>query len=358
MLKQYLASPKRFKKADFSKIGSGTGELRYAFGMYMGEKNTALKYYEDYAGYGGADIQFIRNGAKITEGSPAFKMAKELYENDWDIDGVKKHIETFSAYTDADRKALKILTSNYEKIDFTTKYAAFYEVTIPNCDINDFKDWDSEISEEELNEIAVEFHNMKFDVHNIEPSLAKELIDLGVEFDDEFESTDDLIERLFDEAYNYALEEDMVPSCVDEEELKVIWDQKVRNDNHATSLFDDEFDEAIDQKYLNALAKIVGSELYLEKEMTYGDAYMAVSHALNPNNPDVNANIEGKKKSSEFFSKNLNYLGFRAPSKFGDEGAMEIIVVCEDLASKLRLEELGADVVDERNLDDGIDYDY
>ena len=354
MIKEYLASPKRFSKPDFNKIGTGTGVLRYAFGLYMGEKNTALKYYEDYREYGGADVTFVRNGIKIKEDSLAFEVATILKDAEWDIQQAEHDLRLIKGPNESYQKAFKLLTNNGTRVDFQTSYAAFYEVTIPGYSLSDLVHWDHEISNDELDRIALAYNNKKFDMMNIPQKLADKVDALGVDL--EADSVEELIDDLFDKAIEYAIEEDLIPMSLNEEDLREIWYQKVRNDFHSINLLDNEFDEAIDDRYLDALKDLVDSNLIFENEMKYGDMYQLLAHAFVPDCKDGEDNVKGKKLASDFLSKELGYIGFIAESKFGDYKAQEKIVINESVADKMKLVEMGADMTDD--FEDESDFDY
>ena len=104
---------------------------------------------------------------------------------------------------------------------------------------------------------------------------------------------------------------------------------------------DDEFNDGISSKYLDAAEKIVGGSVCLQNEMSIGDAYLAVTSAYEPEIADVDASIEGKKLASKLFSgKEIDIPMVVAPSKFGNYQAYELVLMSEELANSSRIEPL------------------
>lgn len=332
-----MASPKRFEKIDFNMIGSGTGVLRYAFGCYMGEKNTAQKYYDDYDRYGGADKKFYRNGKEMTEGSLGYQMAEELFDERWDITKLKEYYEKYPHMSNR-LNALKLITDDFTRIDFQTEYAVMYEVKLPGYSKEDLYHWDCEMPDDKLNEIAFMYYNEKLDMESLSDEIIQKLDELEVYRD--VDNAEELFDNLFDSAMEYACEEDTFSCHVDDDIIKEVWDQKVRGDNHYSHQYDHEFNEGIDSKFTDLLSEIIKGGISLEHEMTFGDAYHQLSHSLNSEYRDQDDNIEGKKLASKFLSEKMDYVGFIAESKFGDHGAQEIIIINEKVAKSLSLREL------------------
>lgn len=343
MIDAYMASPKRFDKIDFAMIGSGTGVLRYAYGAYMGEKNTALKYYEDYENYGAADKKYYKNKKEITVGSTAYVVAEDLADDRWKIENVKAYYEKYDMNNHM--KALKLLTDDFTKIDFDVEYAVMYEVKIPGYNPEDLFHWDAEMSDDQLNELAFKYYNEKIDVTKLSESICEKLDDLDMPL--EMNNAEDLIDDLFDAAMEFACEEDTFSCHVDDEIIKEIWYQKMRGDNYTSHSYESEFDEGIDDKFTDLLSELVKGGICLEHNMSFGDAYHQLSHALNSEYKDPEKNIEGKKLASDFLSKKMNYVGFVADSRFGDRGAQEIIIINEKVASEIKLTELFLNDADE-----------
>lgn len=345
MIEAYMASPKRFDKVDFDKVGSGTGVLRYAFGLYMGERETANKYFEDYENYGEADKRYFLNNKEIMPGSVAHDVAEFLASNRWKIDEAEEEFEG----SDKAMKALKLLTDDFTKIDFDTKYAVLYKM-ISYKDMSILTDWDGDISSDELNELNFAFYNQHMKVEDVDPDIMQRLEDMEVVTDAEDMFT--LIDNIFDRALEKAQEEDLICSSVDEDELRNIFYQKFRNDNSTMNTFDSEFDEAIDYDFIKIMEEITGNLLTLEDDLTYGDAYFQLCHALNPGVENIEKNIEGKRLASKFLSKEIGVTGYIADTKFGRDHAKEIIIIDEDFANEMRMEEI------ELYSEDSYDMDY
>lgn len=329
MIKAFTASPKKFNTFDFDKIGEGTGVLRYALGMYLGPKETADHYQETYQDYNGADLSFTLNSAPITHDSKAYEVAEFLTDNP-DKEIAKNNFSS----DEYSLTAVNMLISDDNELLFEAKRGVLYEATIPHIDINDLKSWNATPDEDELNQIAGTFYQRQIVIAELDTAP---LEILGIDTDhDDFES---LMDNIFDMAYEEGLENEKIDYSVNEDGLRDIFWRHVRGDSYSTSLLDDEFKDGIDQKYINLVNSITGNQIDISLDMSYGDIYDNLTHALNPLHENIETNITGKKYASNFFSKELNIDGFTAPAMFGNEGAEEIILINESLASEVILSE-------------------
>ena len=328
----YCAAPVAIEKMDFDKVGSGTGVLRYAFGMYAGEVDTAKHYLDSYKGYGGASRSF-RMGQEgniyIEADSLGYDLASALVENKHDYDALREQHK-------GDETVLLALDHIEKAGGIVVDYGAMHKIKIPHVDIDDVKKWDDTLEPDDLDVIAMAFYQTQ-------PDIVARAESVLAEFDEdlEFEDVENTLDALWDMAYNEGLEEDEIPFHLDEDDLKCIWNARVRGDNYSMFDCDDEFNDGIASKYLDAAEKIVGGSVCLQNEMSIGDAYLAVTSAYEPEIADVDASIDGKKLASKLFSgKEIDIPMVVAPTKFGNYQAYELVIMSEDLANSSRIEPL------------------
>ena len=336
----YCAAPVAIEKMDFDKVGSGTGVLRYAFGMYAGEVDTAQHYLDSYKGYGGASRSF-RMGhdgkTHIEADSLGYELAAALVSNNHDYDALREE------YKNDDTAIMAI--GHIEKAGgIVVDYGAMHKIKIPGVDIDDVKKWDDIMEPEDLDALAMAFYERQ-------PEIASRAEDVLLSLDEDliFENVEGALDDIWDMAYNNGIEEDLIPFHVDEDEIKKVWNARVRNDSYSMFDFQDEFDEGIDSKYLDAAKKIVGDVLCIQNEMTIGDAYLSITSSYDPDVHDVDMSVIGKKMASELFSSSeIDIPMVVAPTKFGNEKSYELIIMSEDLGNSSRIEKIDPfDVIDE-----------
>lgn len=348
MIKSYMASPKRFKQVDFDMIGSGTGVHRYALGIYMGEKPTAMKYYNDYQNFSDADQKYYLDGKEIPEGSPGHEVADYLIQNRQDVAGAQEHFKSNPAMT----KALKLLTDDFTKIDFETEYAALYEAKLPHYDTSELLQWDKLAGEERIIEIGYALLNSKIDIEDINEDLQSKIEELDI--NENYDTVEGLMDSLYNAAYESADEQDIFPGYTDKDELKEVWDQYATGETNSSHNLEHDFYNYIEQKYIHVLDKLKSMTVSVQfnNEMTNGDVYCHLSSVLNPECENIEKNNLGKKRASEFLAKEFSVVGYVADTMFGRDNAQEIIITDEMVANSIKLTE-----IDLRN-DHDDDYDY
>lgn len=329
MIKAFTASPKKFDEMDFEHIGSGANVLRYAFGVHLGEKETAVHYLDTYRDYSEADQSFTLDGRLIGSDSPAQEVAEFLVSTP-DSDAAK---EKFADNAFA-LKAIDSLTDDDDGLLFQTQRGVLYEAAVPGIDQDDLPHWNDPVETYTLNRVAVAFYDRTLDLDALDKA-SLEALKVGTNHDD-FES---LMDDIFDQAFNQGLEEDLIELGVKDELREIFW-TRVRGDSRTQSNYDDEFDEGIDDRYMNLVSGITGKKIDMEQEMTYGDIYDNLAHAFNPWEENIEKNTEGKRQVSAFLAEDIDIAGFRAPTIFGRHGADEIIITSERVASSIKLQEV------------------
>lgn len=330
MITAYSASPVEIDKLDFEKIGSGAGVMRYAAGMYAGELETAKHYLESYKGYGLASRSF-RMGANdeihIEPDSLAYEITAALVDSDYDYEGVREKYK-------GDDTAIAAVDYLEKVGGVTVDYGVMHKIKIPHENMENIPSWNDELTPEKLDDIAMAFYKTQ-------PDIALRAKDVLNELDSNliFEDLEGALDDIWEMAYNEGVEEDTIPFHIGEEELKEIWNAKLRNDNYSIFDLESEFNEGINPKYLEAIDKIFDHVLCIENEMTIGDAYSAVASAYEPDTQDPEKILTGKKMASNLFSgEEIDIQMVTAPTIFGCKDAHELIIMSEKLANSILIE--------------------
>jgi len=325
MIKRWTASPKKFDQFDIEKIGTGTGISRHGDGIYLGDKKLALEYLKEYDGFLGADLSIMYKGREV---SGAAKEALEyLARNRMDMD---KAIAHFSGHDEH----LKILQRPelLDQVEF--HYGMLAEVTIPNVDIQDFKHWDDEVPEDELDGMAMIFLSEVGSGDRIE-ECRSELEELGIDIEG-IESLDEVIDELFDLAYEEALESGDLSFSIDEEDMRECWNRILRRDEYSTNDFEDEFSESFPKQHLSVLRALCKDGLTLEKEssLTYGNLYELTSQHLDDLKEKGRA-ISGI--TTPLLMTKFGVSGLRAPAIKADADTEELVIYSQELITSAKI---------------------
>lgn len=271
MIHLWFASPKHFKKFDFSKVGSGTGIARHGDGMYLGTKEVALEYLQEYRGFNGADLVITRNGTEVK--GVARDVMTFLDRNRMDRAAAAEHFA-------GDAKALKLLDNPNLMKGVELEYGMLAEVKIPNYELSDFNHWDDAIDPEALDDIALKFLDRVVPPEALS-AYAPQLEHLGVELPED-STISEVIDDLFDVAYDEAIENGDLGWSVDEDDMRECWMQIVRQDDYSDHDMAGDFHQSFPKEHLDLLRELCKDGMTLEKDsdLSYGSIYELTSNQI------------------------------------------------------------------------------
>jgi hypothetical protein len=326
MLNTYTASPTKIDRVDFSKIGSGVGTLRHAFGMHFGEFETAKHYLDGYQGHTEAGNKFTFDGESLSETSPGYMVAQFIFKERADRETTVRRFDGFPILTE---QVNLLWPEDEPKPLFDVVFGELYKVSIPDLEINDITKWDDQVPEDAIHDFA----EKALDILITQDELNEvDWASLNVD------PVDKLPSELFDELYNNAVKDAQDNAMdngddfdVDLDELKKSWDATVRNDTHSS--FEVDVDDHLSGPQLSALKALVKGKLnfVIQPQPSYGDLYNNLA-------PISSDEFEGKKIASSIFVKAFAITALRAPAMYGNRGSMEVIILDEELLQKAKFE--------------------
>lgn len=360
MITAYTAAPVKIHKMDFAKIGSGTGALRYTFGLYCGEAETAKHYLDQYNGTTFSDKSYRVRGSslEIESGTISYKVCEALCDANQDYDLVRANFED-------DESALSVIEYIEDAGGVDVQYGTLYKLEIPGHNIDSVNNWTDLMSIDLINEAAIKYHSVK-------PEALKNIVaaaeTLGVELGEEKDDVSYILDCIFEAGFEYGSEEGDIGYSADIDDYKEVWDAMIRGDTYTDYDCEADFNDEYPQDYIATVKTALGNDFpSLEAEFTYEDVYCVLSSAFNPDVVDQLKNIQGKKVASDFFSKELGIELLVANSMYGRPGAKELLILSESLANevKLSLEDPRGDLsygfnsdLDKLNIDDSNELGY
>lgn len=330
--KYYNASPSRYDEMNFDFIGVGTGVSKRGYGIYLGELSVSEHYLEDYKNYKGADlsIQFAEKAILDPKCELFDKIHTELHPNIKSLSN-----EEIASLID------KELNLKYRA---SVTRGIMYEVNIPYTarikqDDEYFNDFIS------IREIAASVHDRVAQEGKLEQLITSlnQLDELDADFSD-CESLSEVFSQLDDDLYNYLLEKDEEDGIdniyeVDEEVVELYLTRLACKTSYAQTDAELIVEENAPKGLEEAIKQYQCPEFVIDLEndsgAEYGDLYRSVVLAFNENNihPKEAGILIAKHCDVDMFS-------FSEQATYGDEGANEWLIINEDFAKRLTVNEL------------------
>jgi hypothetical protein len=308
----YTASPVFIHDIDMNKIGTGQDIARHGHGMYFGSPATAKHYLNDYRHYHGADHHITHQGMTLPKGSEGHQVASMLIALDMDK-------EQAAALLSGNAGALEMLDILHDgdTPSFEHQRGVLYEVRLPDVNTDEVRHWDHAITNDTLTAIAERFYEQHV-------TLPPTLTILGEDIELDGLSFAETSETLFEAALNHAIEEGELYSF-NEDELREMWDARMRGDHHFSNLHEGEF-EQLDVAFMDALSALTSEQLDLTYNSTWGDVYQHMTHVFEAQGAD-----NSPAASSAFFANTLHIPMLQGEAIFGEHKAQEYVVFCESL---------------------------
>jgi hypothetical protein len=307
------------------RIGQGTGITRFASGMYFGGPSTVEHYLNDYKHLNAAEKRFYHKGVEINSQSPAYPVMQHLATHRFDYNEALAHFEG----NEKALSALKVISPDEGKsFDFEVESGVCHEVKLPGVDDADMLRWNAEMDHGMIMDIAYKLAN-KLVNHDSLSSYPYD--ELEVTPADDF---DELADNAFDAALEVAMEDgDLGWSC-DDEALRELWRCRLMGDSVFDNHMEDDFSYLESTPQWKAINNVLNGKIDVHEEMTNGDVYEAVAHALSQEITSEDSDMKGKILASEFLSKKMGIAGFKCESVYGLEGSMEYVVIDENILNR------------------------
>jgi hypothetical protein len=366
MITTYTSSPKPIEKADFKKIGTGTGISRYAHGMYFGEAPTAHYYLEQYQGYFEAAHSFKSNKIDIQEGSPAYDVAQIIIRNKFNrndalasIDGQEKLVNAINV----------IWPIENDKPDLNFEFGALHKVKLFGVNEQDVPSWDDHLNIDMIRNYAEIVIDKIFTtkeilgaIHldddlkglelvsallDIEKNNAEQKIIKWIENGEAPELIQDLIDEEDDDLSPEEIAESIIFSL--EDDIESEWmDVAIGNGYGSTRTDSHEvFDLIMDGYSAKALKSLVASHrvnFEIHDELSLGSFYDSLATTA----PE---NCDEKAYASQFFSESLGISIVSAPAMYGIQGSIEYVVLSESALKDASFEVMSKEAIEHEILE-------
>jgi len=293
----FHASRKRFTAFDMGYVGTGQEVNRYAFGIHLGEPEAVAEYYSTYEFLDDTDKSYVSEGGELVE----------------------------------------------EESDFTIQHnGVCYSVSLPSSVIQNIVKWDDDASIELLNDASVALYNALGLAARL-PLLEDQFEALDIKYEEG--DIEDLIDCVATHLYDTACENGLYQQSVDSETIKAYLFRKFRNDDYTQGELDDDFEEYLDGDVMDLFQKVSGNEMTIEDCFTQSNLYEAVTSTFEARNKtnkidqSPGRDIDAKKSASLLLSS-LGICGYIAPSMHGRSNALEVIIIDDEVARNLSIEEV------------------
>jgi hypothetical protein len=315
-----------------NKVGTGSEMSRYAHGLYLGSPSTAIHYLNTYKDYKPADLTLKHQGVEFDVKTDAGRMAVALINNRFNVDAAKDEVK-------GDENAIGALEDLLDingAPKFKYQRGGLHQVTFSTSSSGEVPHWDSTLHIEQIIEIYQTLIDTKMEQGFIHDA----------NFDDETPS--DKMDELFDEAYDLVLEEGEFNLNADMEIYRNIWfanamgEQFSSEFNKHTDDFNDAFSSTPQYKELMEISELMGA--HFNEDMSYGDIYHQVAHALTRDSED------GRVNASTFFYQKMGVSMIEAEAMQGGPNQTEFIILSQKFADLCKV-----DIVD---LSEGYELEY
>jgi hypothetical protein len=321
----YTASPKIISKLEMNKVGTGSEMSRYAHGLYLGSPSTAIHYLNTYKDYKPADLSLKHQGVEFDVKTDAGRMAVALINNSFNVNAAKNELHGDKNAIDA----LEDLVDLNGTPKFKYQRGGLHQVNFSISSSGEVPHWDQTLSIGQIIEIYQTLIDTKMEQGFIN----------NANFDDMTPS--DKMDDLFDEAYESVLDEGEFNLNSDIEIYRNIWFANAMGENFPSEFdkhtddFNDAFSSTPHHKKMMAISKLM--DAHFNEDMSYGDIYHQVAHALTRNNED------GRVNASAFFDQKMGISMIEAEAMQGGPNQSEFIILSQKFADSCKI-----DVVDPR----------
>lgn len=330
--KYYNASPSRYDEMNFDFIGVGTGVAKRGYGIYLGERSVSEHYLEDYKNYKGADLSIQFAEKAILD--PKCKLFDEIHT------GLHPNIKNLS-----NEEIASLIDSELNlKHKASVTRGVMYEVNVPYTarikqDDEYFDDFLS------IRGVAACVHDRVAKDGELEQLITSlnKIEELDSDFSD-CENLSEIFDQLDGDLYNYLLEKDEEDGIdniyeVDEEVVELYLtrlackttyeqtDAELIVEHNAPEGLEDAIKQYQCREFIIDLENDSGAE--------YGDLYRSAVLAFHENNvhPKEAGILIAKYCEVDMFS-------FSDQAMYGDDGANEWLIINEDFAKRLTVNEL------------------
>lgn len=321
MINTYTASPSFLSndKIDMSKIGQGTGTIRFAAGLYFGKPATVAHYLEQYKSTNFGDATITCNGVNVDPSTPAYDIIKYLHQRGERATRESAY-EYFKDRPEIEKEAIDFIIGN-ENINYTAEFGICHEVKLRGVNEEDLLRWEEDSSSEELCLWACKIMDkLQLGVEDIHKLPLEEY---GITKSDTLETS---LSNIFDVLYEEATEEDLLPGCYDSTPLYSIFIARAFSDDYFSNHYDVHY-EQLREAYpiVDMLNEALSPYINVDNTMTYGDFYEQCTNLFK------GEENERKLQTSKIFAEVLKVPGFSCLSMQGNQGDREFVVFDEQI---------------------------
>lgn len=328
-MQKFHASKKRFESFDLNYCGSGIGQNRYAFGVYLGSNEAASKYLSiiNEGSDLEVDITLVVNGKHVKPATPMFKALMEIQAG-VEVEQVLQKYPSLEAHL---QEALP---------DVQATKGVMYQVNIPRSVSDNIVHWHDSVDSEDMIRIFSDLlDNYNYETEKFECverlNCTCDFIEKVGEVNHEM-PVSQMLDKCVTFLHGYASNsEDSAPGEVEIKEYlwaHLMYDQEVLNE------LEESVGDYLHMDVLEALQKLEIPSLVRSLNPTHEGLYSSLVEVIKENQSC--SHQKAMEMTSELVSGCLGIDGYEAPDIYSEGKDTELVLVSKQSLRKIAISEV------------------